>query len=959
MKLKKKIVFGSVPALALIVVLCIVAIYGLDSLSESNESVNKTHLAIQKAMEVESAAMDMETGMHGYLLAGKEGFLEPYNDGKTRFERMVGQLKEAVGDDSEQLQLLAGIKKTVDEWKEKVAEHNVSLRREIGDAETMNDMAKLIGEERGKKYFDKFRHQINLFIQNEVELIRERKNKLDEAKSSAAGHLYNIKKTRFWVDHTYNVINKSELVLEYAIDMETGIRGFLLAGQENFLEPFRKGKDKFFMEIRELRDSVSDDPALAEKLAEGEKLIQDWIDNVANPALKLRKEVNAGLKDMEDVERFVLEKGGAKYIGAFREIIADFIAVESDLVVERRQMSGEAEAQIQLDISAMNDAMKWVDHTHNVIQTAGNILAAAVDMETGMRGFLLAGKENFLEPFVAGEKRFFDLVADLKFTVSDDLDQIRLLGEIEATMKEWNKNVAAHAIGLRREIGDSKTMDDMADLIGQARGKQYFDKFREQIKTFKDRENANMDGRLEKAKKAAAASDLMIVVFGVSAIIIALVISYFISAGIVKPVNRVVEGLKDMAEGEGDLTRKIEIRSRDEIGELAHWFNTFVSNLRLIIEDLSRTATPLYKSSEELNTISAQMAASAEEMNSQANMVAASSGQVAAGVSTVAAASEEASSSIASISSMAERMSSTFNDVAEFARKTSDNVNRMAESSGEMSSQINTVAAAVEEMTSSLNDVAKNTVKGSDISRNASRRTEDINNRMAALVAASKQIGKVVVVIKDIADQTNMLALNATIEAAGAGDAGKGFAVVAGEVKELARQSAEATDEIAGQIEEIQAAIDGGSRAVEEINTVISEIADINTMIATSAEEQSDTAGEISKSLARAASNVKTVSESSGESAGWVKEIAKSTDDTAKSAVEIAKSTEELRSGASEAARSSSEAELGVKEISKNIQAISVAAKQTSAGAVQTSESSKELAQMARTLMKIVERFRV
>ncbi|MCP4031850.1 MAG: hypothetical protein GY734_11495, partial [Herbaspirillum sp.] len=187
------------------------------------------------------------------------------------------------------------------------------------------------------------------------------------------------------------------------------------------------------------------------------------------------------------------------------------------------------------------------------------------------------------------------------------------------------------------------------------------------------------------------------------------------------------------------------------------------------------------------------------------------------------------------------------------AEKTDGNVKQVAKSGGDMRAQIDSVASSVEEMTASLNEVAKNTAKGSRISQNASRRTEQVNVRMDALVTASNQIGKVIGVIKDIADQTNMLALNATIEAAGAGDAGKGFAVVAGEVKELAKQSADATGEISAQIEEIQKSVSDAVQAIEDINKVISETASINEMIAASVEEQTATANEISKSVAGSA----------------------------------------------------------------------------------------------------------
>jgi methyl-accepting chemotaxis protein len=302
-----------------------------------------------------------------------------------------------------------------------------------------------------------------------------------------------------------------------------------------------------------------------------------------------------------------------------------------------------------------------VDHTHVVIQETMQIEGAAVDMETGMRGYLLAGKEEFLEPYNNGVVLFEDKIEKLKLTVSDNPQQVQLLDEIHNTIKEWNEEVVRQAIELRSAVGDSKTMDDIAELVGKAKGKTYFDKFRSQVKTFKDREQILMKARQEKTDAIGTQSIIAIIICGIGAIVIAVLISYFVAGGIIKPVKQVVEGLRDMAEGEGDLTKTIEIKSKDEVGELADWFNQFVSSLRAIIRQIADTTRPLQEASERLAIISTQMASSAEEMTSQATMVAASSEEVSTSVSMVAAASEQTSTSVANIASMTEEMSSTFN----------------------------------------------------------------------------------------------------------------------------------------------------------------------------------------------------------------------------------------------------------------------------------------------------------
>ena len=426
------------------------------------------------------------------------------------------------------------------------------------------------------------------------------------------------------------------------------------------------------------------------------------------------------------------------------------------------------------------------------------------------------------------------------------------------------------------------------------------------------------------------------------------------------PIQRMVSHLTSMAHG--DFSVRIDpsdIKSKDEIGQLAGAMNTMAAKQKELVRELLDNSSTLSSSSEKLSAVSSQMASSADEMSSQSEMIASASEQVSASVDTVASAAEQASSSVSNIAHMTEEMSSTFKNVADSSHKTAAKVNDMTDSIKEISNGITNVAAAVEEMSASLNEVAKNTSQANHISKEANRQSEDINERMNNLVGASKQIGKIVGVIKDIADQTNMLALNATIEAAGAGEAGKGFAVVAGEVKELAKQSAEATDEIAGQIEQIQKTTSDAVNGILEISKIISEIASINENNASAVEEQTATSSEISRTVSGNATSVDKVVKSADETSKLVDEIASATSETAKTAGEVAKHVDELSLGVREVASSSSEAAKGVQEIYQNIQAINEAAKQTATGASQTSVSSTDLSKMAQKLNALVQTFKL
>jgi methyl-accepting chemotaxis protein len=214
-------------------------------------------------------------------------------------------------------------------------------------------------------------------------------------------------------------------------------------------------------------------------------------------------------------------------------------------------------------------------------------------------------------------------------------------------------------------------------------------------------------------------------------------------------------------------------------------------------QQISRNARALATASDQVSAVSQQMTASAEETAAQAGVVSAASEQV--------------------------------------------------------SKNVETVATATEEMSSSIREIAKNANEAARVATSAVRVAETTNATVAKLGESSAEIGKVIKVITSIAQQTNLLALNATIEAARAGEAGKGFAVVANEVKELAKETAKATEDISQKIEAIQADTRGAVSAIEEIGLIINQISDIQNTIASAVEEQTATTNEISRNVAEGA----------------------------------------------------------------------------------------------------------
>jgi methyl-accepting chemotaxis protein len=305
-----------------------------------------------------------------------------------------------------------------------------------------------------------------------------------------------------------------------------------------------------------------------------------------------------------------------------------------------------------------------------------------------------------------------------------------------------------------------------------------------------------------------------------------------VSRSITLPIQELTSVMHVLARG--DLSPAIpRTGAPDETGELARGMESLVSSLRNVVKDLNQGLQTLTQTSAELTTVSSQTASSAGIMSEKGHTVAAAAEQAGANSASVASGMEEASASLAS------------------------------------------VAAATEQLSATVGDIASSSERARVISGQATSQTRAVVEAMEQLGRAAQEIGKVTETITDISSQTNLLALNATIEAARAGAAGKGFAVVANEIKELARQTAAATEDIKARIAGVQSSASGAIADIGGISTVTREVGEIVATIAAAIEEQATVTKDVASNIAQASSGVKDINDRVSQTSTVSREIAR------------------------------------------------------------------------------------
>ncbi len=489
-----------------------------------------------------------------------------------------------------------------------------------------------------------------------------------------------------------------------------------------------------------------------------------------------------------------------------------------------------------------------------------------------IRAYLLTGDTKFVEDFkqlwAKNEKRFWDLSTASSFLSNDQKSAFEAFTVKRDIFKPLPEKMFAIRASEQWNMANYTLVKEAAPLA---------DKLLTYLLGHKAADGARGGGMVDSQRKllekdaeysASHVHQLFIIewiLLGVGLIIAAIVVTLSIKS-IVSPVVQMTRAMSQLAEGDisFDLSH---VKEGDEIGDMAKAVEVFKQN-KITADALAIEQEMEQRTKQER---AERIEVRSQKFDDSVNMM----------VQTVEASITQMSGIAASLSGLATSSSEQSTTVAAAAEEASANVQ--------------TVASAAEELTASIGEISLQVNHSSEVSDAATKEAIQANEKVQSLAEAAQRIGEVVSLITDIAEQTNLLALNATIEAARAGEAGKGFAVVASEVKNLANQTAKATDEIGSQIGTVQTATEEAVQSITGISQTIEQMTEIASAIASAVEEQGMVTQEIARNVEEAAAGTADVSQNIGQVAAAASETGSSSQEVLEASSSVSKEVKELQ----------------------------------------------------------------
>lgn len=551
--------------------------------------------------------------------------------------------------------------------------------------------------------------------------------------------------------------------------------------------------------------------------------------------------------------------------------------------------------------------------------------------------YLITASEEEKAAFQEVNKEFMTEFATLEKQMEEHAEERAVLVEVKEEYLEQIKPLIEQILALENPVGNSDGMRLMKEMDGAAAetaGK--LEKIHKQI----GGENEKLINKTEALGTAALA---IVTLLGIFVITVAAITAYVINKGLIKPILALAEASEKVAEG--DISHKLEILAKGEIGQLTESFKVMISNLRSLITTLSNSAQ--------------SVAATSEELASNSNEAARATQQVAGAIHEVAKGSTEQTHYITNSTELINQVNNAIEQIATGAGEQVENVNATVGLVGQMARSIQEVAEGAQTVAVSAGKTKEAADQGAKAVNLSIKGMEGIKvkvfesaDKIKELGEHSEQIGQIIQVIDDIAEQTNLLALNAAIEAARAGEHGKGFAVVADEVRKLAERSGKATKEIAELITNIQKLTAGAVTAMEEGTVEVEQGALL-------AKDAGSALAEILSTVQETYLQVQSISAAAEQISSSSNEVVKAIDKVSSITEENSAATEQITAASQEVATAMQNVSAVSQEASSAVEEVSASTEELNASLEEISSAADNLANMAEELKQSVIKFKL
>lgn len=486
-----------------------------------NDALVMTHYRM-----LEKLTSDMEAGQRGFVITGEDEFLEPYNYAIKEFERIMDQQKVLVQKQPRQMRLLEKIENALGRWKTNSAEPEIAMRRKVSEGHNdATHLQEILAKGLGKGILDQMR-QVALTIGDD-----------------------------FQIDGNTTGVVLTEKVMKAMVDQETGERGFLITGEDSFLEPYNQGQidvKSSLSQLRALVEKAHDRPGTQSDLDELDRLHYQWIREAAEPEIQLRRAVAS---DSEPSE-----------------------ALTTQEALERGKSILDQMRTVMLQLSDRFDAAG-----NEKLQTLlGALAKSAVDQETGQRGFLITADEAFLEPYLLGVKEWKNNIAKLRalnMKAYDIKTMVRHIDDLEHLSAQWLVEAGRPEIAARRLMDKHpERLNDVVRMLDKGTGKIILAELDNLFEELVDNEQLLGAQRSSEAADKFNTTANTTISLAIASLLLGSIIAAKITWGITQPVNKLNGAFSAVIDG--DLNQRLQIESHDQLGALSKSFNAMVKKLK-------------------------------------------------------------------------------------------------------------------------------------------------------------------------------------------------------------------------------------------------------------------------------------------------------------------------------------------------------------------------------------------